>query len=122
MVDEKCSAWTGALPSYLKELISCEWEQIEHSSSVDSLAHDIASYQVVMSRNGTIVGFQPTSRVAVNHWASNPLAKVLYGGRKISPGVIEPSLKIPRPDEIAVIEVLMSANSKPSFVLARPMQ
>ncbi len=26
------------------------------------------------------------SRVAVNRWAANPLAKELYGGRKLSPG------------------------------------
>lgn len=42
--------------------------------------------QVVLSRDGKTIGFQPMSRLAVNHWASNPLAKALYGGRKISPG------------------------------------
>lgn len=42
--------------------------------------------QVVLSAGGKIVGFQPTSRVAVNQWAANPLAKELYGGRKLSPG------------------------------------
>lgn len=42
--------------------------------------------QVVLSEDGKIVGFQPTSRVAVNQWAANPLAKELYGGRKLSPG------------------------------------
>lgn len=43
---------------------------------------------MVYSTDGKIVGFQPTSRVGVNHWAANPLAKELYGGRKLSPGKI----------------------------------
>lgn len=43
--------------------------------------------QVLLSTDGKIVGFQPTSRVAVNHWASNPLTKELYGGKKPSPGI-----------------------------------
>jgi len=41
---------------------------------------------VVLSTDGKIVGFQPTSGVGVNHWAANPLAKELYGGRSLSPG------------------------------------
>lgn len=41
---------------------------------------------MVLSTDGKIVGFQPTSGVGVNHWAANPLAKELYGGRNLSPG------------------------------------
>lgn len=40
----------------------------------------------MLSPEGKIIGFQPTSRVAVNHWAANPLTKELYGGKKLSPG------------------------------------
>lgn len=40
----------------------------------------------MLSSDGSIRGFQPTSRVAVNHWAANPLAKELYGGKNLSPG------------------------------------
>ena len=40
----------------------------------------------MLSSEGKIIGFQPTSRVAVNHWSANPLAKELYRGRKLSPG------------------------------------
>lgn len=43
---------------------------------------------MVLSTDGKIVGFQPTSRVGVNHWATNPIAKELYGGRKLTPGKI----------------------------------
>lgn len=41
-----------------------------------------------MSAEGNIVGFQPTSLVAVNHWSANPIAKELYGGKELSPGII----------------------------------
>ncbi|RZC80598.1 hypothetical protein C5167_043170 [Papaver somniferum] len=85
-------------------------------------AENIASYQVVLSKDGDIIGFQPTSRVAVNHWASNPLAKELYKGKKISPGLIEPGLKISLPRELVQLELLMSVNSESWFVLARPIQ
>ena len=43
--------------------------------------------QVVFSSEGKIVGFQPLSLVAVNHWATNPLARELYGGKKLTPGM-----------------------------------
>lgn len=45
--------------------------------------------QVVLSTEGKIVGFQPTSLVAVNHWSANPLAKELYGGKELSPGMYQ---------------------------------
>jgi len=44
--------------------------------------------QVVFSSERKIVGFQPLSRVAVNHWAANPLARELYRGKKLSPSRI----------------------------------
>lgn len=105
---------------------------------------------MALSIDGEIIGFQPTSRVAVNNWASNPLAKVLYKGKKLSPGkllvynsvplcvslhflknfpfdlilpgLVEPSVKIPQPDKIILIELLMSVNPNSWFVLARPSQ
>lgn len=45
--------------------------------------------QVVVSNDWNIIGFQPTNRVAVNNWASNPLSKELYGGKKLSPGMLQ---------------------------------
>jgi hypothetical protein len=39
-----------------------------------------------MSEEGKVVGFQPTNLPAVNHWATNPLATLLYQGRSLSPG------------------------------------
>ncbi|URE49267.1 hypothetical protein MUK42_24422 [Musa troglodytarum] len=110
-----------------------EHPNAEESSSVESLsgmnhadfhttAQDIASFQVVLSGDGKIIGFQPTNRVAVNQWASNPLAKLLYGGRRLSPGLLEPSLKIPLPHEVVLLELLMSVNPESSFALARPIR
>ncbi|KAF5729133.1 hypothetical protein HS088_TW21G01291 [Tripterygium wilfordii] len=124
-------AWIGEVPHHLK--LMCEDTSGEENSTdsafketldseIKSLAQDIATYQVVLSTDGKVIGFQPTSRVGVNHWASNPLAKELYGGRKLSPGFIEGGLSIPLPSEVVVIELLMSVTSDARFALARPVQ
>ncbi|MCH97652.1 hypothetical protein A2U01_0018647 [Trifolium medium] len=76
--------------------------------------------QVVFSSEGKIVGFQPLSRVAVNQWADNPLARELYGGKKLSPGIIEPGLKILLPKKVTVVELLMSVKPDAYFAMARP--
>lgn len=99
-----------------------------------------------MSNEGRIVGFQPTSLVGVNHWSANPLAKELYGGKELSPGMcicypsylaallisyllslitfiglLEPGLKIQKPESVIVLELLMSLNQDKNFALARQM-
>ncbi|KAL5841550.1 hypothetical protein ACOSQ3_012153 [Xanthoceras sorbifolium] len=133
MTETSVGAWIGEIPNYLKvtheddadsEDKSIDSAALEkNDSDVNSSVQDIASYQVVFSTDGKIVGFQPTSRVGVNHWAANPLAKELYGGRKLSPGFIEPSLNIHLPREaIVTIELLMSINPDSCFALARPIQ
>lgn len=119
--------WTGKLPEYLRmvvendsngEGISTTSEKID--AEIKKSAQDIASYQVVLSLDGKLVGFQPTSRVAVNQWAGNPLAKELYGGRNLSPGLIEPGLKVQQPDGgVVVIELLMSVKPDACFALAK---
>lgn len=125
-VKTSVGAWTGDLPVYLRNKVNeadSKSEDMPSSSSTleKSNAQDIASYQVVLTSDGKIIGFQPTSRVAVNHWAANPLAKELYGGKKLTPGLVEPGLKIDSPKEIVVIELLMSVNSGTGFfALARP--
>ncbi|XP_037491254.1 uncharacterized protein LOC105649606 isoform X2 [Jatropha curcas] len=129
ITEENNGAWIGEVPKYLKMMDKSDSNIEENSTSassekidedIKSAAQDIASYQVVLSTDGKIIGFQPTSRIGVNHWASNPLAKELYGGRKLSPGIFEPGHKIRLPKEIVVIELLMSANFDACFVLARP--
>ncbi|OMO65247.1 UDP-glucuronosyl/UDP-glucosyltransferase [Corchorus olitorius] len=88
-------AWIGEIPNYLKvphqansggeddSTNSADLEKI--NDDIKSSIQDVASYQVTLSSEGKLVGFQPTSRVGVNYWAVNPLAKELYGGRKLSP-------------------------------------
>ncbi|XWS19659.1 hypothetical protein CRYUN_Cryun31cG0034400 [Craigia yunnanensis] len=117
-------AWIGEIPNYLKvphqanssseedSTSSADMEKID--ADIKSSVQDVASYQVILSTEGKIVGFQPTSRVGVNHWAVNPLTKELYG-------LIEPGLKIRLPNEIFVIELLMSINQDSCFALARPI-
>ncbi|KAK8503997.1 hypothetical protein V6N13_092774 [Hibiscus sabdariffa] len=124
-------AWIGEIPNYLKEPHQANSNSEDDSTNsadvekmdddIKSSVQDIASYQVVLSTDGKIVGFQPTSRVGVNHWAVNPLTKELYGGKKLSPGLIEPGLNIQLPNEIVVIELLMSINPDTCFAMARPM-
>ncbi|GAB4831329.1 hypothetical protein Ancab_005340 [Ancistrocladus abbreviatus] len=95
--EQKVGVWIGELPAFLRN--SPDADNSGHYMSATSAheskseqelklsALDIASYQVVLSLDGKIVGFQPTSLVAVNHWAANPLAKELYGRKKLSPGM-----------------------------------
>ncbi|KAJ8531543.1 hypothetical protein K7X08_026977 [Anisodus acutangulus] len=120
--------WPGdILPMYLKYEMDSKDSDLNSSSmpsegiedEMKAAAQDIASYQVVLSADGNIVGFQPTSRVAVNQWAANPLVKELYGGKKLSPGLIERGLKISRPSDVVVLELLMSANPQSSFALVQ---
>lgn len=128
MTEKSVGAWIGELPVFLRsdadsnsgETPSCSIPIKENDEELKSSAQDIASYQVVLSAEGKIIGFQPTSRVAVNNWASNPLAKELYGGRKLSAGFIEPGVKISRPSNVAVLELLMSLNPDSRFAFARP--
>lgn len=146
MVDEKIGAWVGELPDCLKainredgaasddvqyshteqnDLVSTPTKitsNLEQKDNTQEILPNIASFQVVMSEEGKLVGFQPTSRLAVNHWATNPLAALLYDGRKLSPAFLEPRLKIPRPSKVVPIELLMSVNSETFFALARPVQ
>ncbi|XP_059439590.1 uncharacterized protein LOC132172155 isoform X2 [Corylus avellana] len=130
ITETSIGAWTGELPSYLRMVgeadSNSEGNSVAPLNKIDEdmriSAQEIASYQVVLSSDGKIVGFQPLSRVAVNHWAANPLAKELYGGRKLSPGFIEPGPKVNHPNELVVMELLMSVNPDSCFALARPLR
>uniref|UniRef100_A0ACD5TB47 Uncharacterized protein n=4 Tax=Avena sativa TaxID=4498 RepID=A0ACD5TB47_AVESA len=148
--DENIGAWVGELPDCFKAInlgenaasddaqYTCTISQetknplvstptettssLEQNNNTQESLQNIASFQVVMSEEGKLVGFQPTSRIAVNHWATNPLAALLYEGRMLSPAFLEPMLKISRPAKVVPIELLMSVNSESFFALARPVQ
>ncbi|KAF7803377.1 uncharacterized protein G2W53_042488 [Senna tora] len=129
--EDGVGVWTGELPAYLRTLEAAKSNDEFDSSlsiqeNVDADAkvsiQDIASYQVVFSNEGKIIGFQPLSRVAVNQWAANPLAKELYQGKKLSPGILEPGLKLSRPGQVIVLELLMSVKPDAYFALARPFR
>ncbi|XP_055827080.1 uncharacterized protein LOC129895392 isoform X2 [Solanum dulcamara] len=123
------SAWIGELPIYLKNEMDSKDLDLNSSSmpsegiedEIKAAAQDIASYQVVLSGDGKIVGFEPTSCVAENQWEANPLVKELYGEKNLSPGLIERGLKISRPSDFVVLELLMSTNPQSSFALVRPV-
>ncbi|KAF4388814.1 hypothetical protein F8388_018993 [Cannabis sativa] len=129
ITERNVGVWAGELPEFLVKGIENDSNSKDGSTTsfienidanIKTSAQDIASYQVVLSLDGKLIGFQPMSRVAVNQWAANPLAKELYGGKKLSPGLIEPSLKIHYPSGIVVIELLMSIKPNAFFALARP--
>ncbi|KAK7302864.1 hypothetical protein RJT34_13761 [Clitoria ternatea] len=123
-VEDGVGVWIGELPAYLRgegiDILSTSSENIDADAKVS--VQDIASYQVVFSGEGKIVGFQPLSRVAVNHWAAIPLARELYGRKKLSPGIIEPGLKVSLPEKVIVVELLMSIKPDAYFALARPFR
>ncbi|GFP97546.1 hypothetical protein PHJA_001898700 [Phtheirospermum japonicum] len=121
-------AWVGEVPKFLKEVDKTDSSMLDVSSTSTPLAasdeemkavEDIASYQVVVTRDGSIVGFQPTNRVAVNNWAANPLAKGLHGGKNLSPGLLEPGVKFSRPSDVLALELLISLNPKSYFAMVR---
>ncbi|PUZ73679.1 hypothetical protein GQ55_1G006400 [Panicum hallii var. hallii] len=149
MVDAHIGAWVGELPDCFKGIdsednaasdsvqhsdtfiqenqaqlvpINTKMSDLEQNDRTQETLQNIASFQVVMSEEGKVVGFQPTNRPAVNHWSINPLATLLYQGRTLSPGILEPKLKISRPAKAVPIELLMSVNQDSFFALARPVQ
>lgn len=128
MTKSGACAYIGELPKFLSEVDHTSFSMLDMSStSMPLLAseedrkglEDIATYQVVVSGDGKIIGFQPTNRVAVNNWAANPLAKELYGGKKLSPGLLEPGLKMSNPSGMVVLELLISLNQKSNFAMVR---
>ncbi|KAL6848498.1 hypothetical protein ACP4OV_021792 [Aristida adscensionis] len=149
MFDANIGAWVGELPDCFKGIngeyntasddiqypnaYSHEYEpelvpsnvkmaHLEQSYKTKESLQNIASFQVVMSEEGKVVGFQPTNRLAVIHWATNPLARLLYQGRSLGPGFLEPRLKISRPAKVIPIELLTSVDPESFFALARPIQ
>nr|TKW36802.1 hypothetical protein SEVIR_1G006600v2 [Setaria viridis] len=149
IIDARIGAWVGELPDCFKGINSqdstasgnvqhpdtfsqenqsqlvptnSKMSDLEQNDRTQETLQNIASFQVVMSEEGKVVGFQPTNRPAVNHWSTNPLATLLYQGRTLSPGILEPKLKISRPAKAVPIELLMSVNQDSFFALARPIQ
>ncbi|KAK4439997.1 hypothetical protein Salat_0334600 [Sesamum alatum] len=129
-INSDACAWIGELPKFLRKVDDTDSNTLDILSTSIPLGasneeikalEDIASYQVVLSTDGNIIGFQPTNRIAVNNWAANPLAKELYGGKHLSPGLVEPGLKTGHPSGVVVLELLMSLNPKSSFALVRPV-
>lgn len=129
--DPSVGAWIGEFPVYLRygnevdpsgqDITTSSEVPVTNKEELETSVQEIASYQVVLSTEGKVVGFQPTSLVAVKHWSANPIAKELYGGKELSPGLLEPRLKIQKPEKVIVLELLMSLNQDNHFALARQM-
>jgi len=80
-------------------------------------------FQVVVSRKGKVLGFQPGNKAAIPKWASYPFAKMLHGGRNLRAGLLERGVKYTRPpDDCIVLELLVQDNSDTPCVTVRPLQ
>ncbi|MED6222578.1 hypothetical protein PIB30_118747 [Stylosanthes scabra] len=117
--------YIGKLPPFLRRgesvaTLATTPENLD-ASVVESM-DDIDSYQVVFSDDGKVIGFQPLSRVAVFQWAAHPLTRELYGGKKLSPGIVERGLKFSVPRSVYIVELFMSVNPNAYFALARPFR
>ncbi|KAL1335863.1 hypothetical protein AAHE18_10G019700 [Arachis hypogaea] len=124
--EDGIGVYIGKLPPYLRRgegdaTLDTTLDNLD-ADVVESM-EDIDSYQVVFSSDGSVIGFQPLSRVAVFRWAANPLTRELYGGKKLSPtGIIERGLKFSLPRNVFVVELLMSVNPDAYFAVARPFR
>ncbi|KAM3239021.1 hypothetical protein P3L10_014054 [Capsicum annuum] len=108
----------GRPKKYWREVIRHDMEKLQLTEDMP-LDRKLWRRQirVILSRDGKIVEFQPTSRVAENQRTANPLVKELYKKKKLVPGLIEQDLMmITRPSDV-VLELLMSSNPQSPFAL-----
>ncbi|MCO5609360.1 hypothetical protein L7F22_063586 [Adiantum nelumboides] len=90
-------------------------ERIDHAEN----DKEIPIFQVALSTNGTILGFQPLNEAASYCWASMPLAQNLHNVTQLKPGFWERPLKFRRPpSDVVVLELHVDPASLYAF--ARP--
>ncbi|KAL2622924.1 hypothetical protein R1flu_003129 [Riccia fluitans] len=80
-------------------------------------------YQVMLSRDGKVVGFQPGNKPAIGYWLNYPFAEELHQGRKLGAGLIEPGLRyVEPPVQPVAIELLCRPQSETPSIAARPLE
>lgn len=84
----------------------------------------VLRYQVVLSRDGEVIGFSPLNIAAIRMWAQLPLAEALHKGKKVKASLFE---RVPKyngpPEDAVVIELLYRDNDDgASSVTARPFK
>ncbi|KAL1828213.1 uncharacterized protein LOC108206085 isoform X2 [Daucus carota subsp. sativus] len=126
------AAWVGELPEFYKSMVKADYLGVDNTSvsasseriddEIKALTQDIGSYQIqiILSAEGKITGIQPTSSTAFDHWATNPLAKELYVGKNVLPGLPNPRLENIGPTEMVVLDLFIPVNTGNCFALARP--
>lgn len=79
-------------------------------------------YQVVLTRNGKVLGFQPGNQAAIGSWADFPFAKELHGRGRLGAGIFERGLKYSSlSEDVVAIELLCEESRSPAFT-ARPLE
>lgn len=82
---------------------------------------DALLYQVVLARDGHILGFQPLNQEAVSSWITVPFAQILHEGQKLGPGLWERPLKYKGPPvDAVVLELCILDDPVAPFMSARP--
>lgn len=76
-------------------------------------------FQVTLSRDGVVLGFQPLNEAAICCWGAMPFAQLLHNVQKLRPGFWERPLKYRgAPKDVVVLELHMDPAL--SYALARP--
>ncbi|MCO5567890.1 hypothetical protein L7F22_021586 [Adiantum nelumboides] len=100
---------------------------IEKNSQKEKIDHaendkEIPIFQVALSIDGTILGFQPLNEAATYCWASMPLAQSLHNVTQLKPGFWERPLKFRRPpSDVVVLELHVDPASLYAFARPFPM-
>eukprot|EP00250_Pteridium_aquilinum_P004298 c14519_g1_i1 orf=126-2150(+) len=76
-------------------------------------------FQVTLSRDGSVLGFQPLNEAATSCWAAMPFAQNLHNVQNLKPGFWERPLKFRRPPTDAVVLELQMDPALP-YVFVRP--
>ncbi|BBN13235.1 hypothetical protein MPTK1_6g01900 [Marchantia polymorpha subsp. ruderalis] len=89
----------------------------------EALEEVVLCYQVVVQRDGKVLGFQPLNKPAIRYWANYPFAEDIHNGRRLGPGVVEPGLRyVEPPSQLIAIELLCRPHSYTPSIAARPIE
>lgn len=101
------------------DLVGKESEMMQRYNAQSS--QETLLYQVVLSRDGSFVGFQPLNQAAVSTWAAMPFAQILHRQQKLTPGLWERPLKYEGPPmDAVVLELHVVMDPARPYVFARP--
>ncbi|KAG6552457.1 hypothetical protein Mapa_006018 [Marchantia paleacea] len=103
-----------------RDAVVNESSNLQRSEPVEEV---VLCYQVVVQRDGKVLGFQPLNKPAISYWANYPFAEDIHNGRRLGPGVVEPGLRyVEPPSQLIAIELLCRPHSYTPSIAARPIE